>query len=324
MEDKTLEYENVSGRIYDIQGYAVHDGPGIRTTVFTKGCPLRCLWCHSPESQGFGFELGWLPLKCLGMDLCMEACGKACPHGAITRGQPTKRMGTEETVEKAELDRTKCDGCLKCTEVCFTKALYSAGWDTTVDEVYDRLMKDVPFFENGGGVTVSGGEAMSQFSFTLNLLKRLKDSGIHICLDTTGYAPGEKFLEILPYVDLFLYDIKHMDSKRHKALTGVPNELILDNARLLAAHGGRLQVRYPVIPKLNDSRENMEATADFCVSLGEAVTLVQLLPYHKSGRSKYERLDRPYRLTNVEPPSEAYMEKALELFTARGLPAQVH
>ena len=249
-----MEYKNATGRIYDIQGYAVHDGPGIRTTVFTKGCPLSCLWCHSPESQGFGFELGWLPLKCLGMDLCVEACKKACPRGAISRGEPTKRMGTEELVEKAELDRTKCDGCLKCTEVCFTKALYSAGWDTTVDEVYDRLMKDVPFFENGGGVTVSGGEAMSQFEFTLNLLKRLKDSGIHICLDTTGFAPGEKFLEILPYVDLFLYDIKHMDSKRHKALTGVPNELILDNARLLAKNGAKIQVRYPVIPKLNDSR----------------------------------------------------------------------
>ena len=165
---------------------------------------------------------------------------------------------------------------------------------------------------------------MSQFEFTLNLLKRLKDSGIHICLDTTGFAPGEKFLEILPYVDLFLYDIKHMDSKRHKALTGVPNELILDNARLLAKNGAKIQVRYPVIPKLNDSRENMEATADFCLSLGEALTLVQLLPYHKSGRSKYDRRGRPYRLTNVEPPPESFMEKALELFTARGLPAQIH
>ena len=324
MEDGTLDYENVKGRIYDIQGYAVHDGPGIRTTVYTKGCPLSCLWCHSPESQGFGFELGWLGLKCIGMEICGEACKKACPNGAITRGEPTKRMGTEEYVEKAELDRDKCDGCRKCAEACVTGALYTAGWDTDVDEVYARLMKDVPFFEGGGGVTVSGGECMSQFPFTLNLVKRLKDSGIHICLDTTGFAPGERYLEILPYVDLFLYDLKHMDSRHHKILTGVPNELILDNARLLAEHGAHLQIRYPVIPKLNDSRENQERTADFCVSLGKAVDLVQLLPYHRSGRSKYERLGRPYRLTNVEPPTEEYMEKILELFIAKGLPAQVH
>ena len=324
MEDGTLEYENVSGRIYDIQGYAVHDGPGIRTTVYTKGCPLRCLWCHSPESQGFGFELGWLDLKCLGMELCREACLKACPRGAISRGEPVKRMGTEELVEKPVLDRAKCDGCLKCTENCVTGSLYSAGWDTTVDEVYERLMKDVPFFENGGGVTISGGEAMSQFAFTLNLCRRLKDSGIHICLDTTGFARPEQFLEILPLVDLFLYDLKHMDSHRHEMLTGVPNGLILDNARLLAEHGGRLQVRFPIIPKLNSTPENIEATADFCVSLGEAVELVQLLPYHKSGRSKYDRLGRPYRLTNVEPPPDSFMEKALELFRAKGLPAQIH
>ncbi len=324
MEDMELEYENVTGRIYDIQGYAVHDGPGIRTTVFTKGCPLRCLWCHSPESQNFGFELGWLDLKCLGMDLCGDACAKACPQGAVTRGEPSKRMGTDELVTKAEIDRTRCVSCLKCAEVCVTQALYTAGWDTTVDEVCDRLMKDVPFFTNGGGVTVSGGEAMSQFPFTLNLVKRLKASGIHICLDTTGFAPAEHFLEILPYVDLFLYDVKHMDSKRHKALTGVPNEQILENARLLAERGAKLQIRYPVIPKLNASRENMEANADFCLSLGEAVTLVQLLPYHQSGRSKYERLGRPYRLTNVEPPPESFMQQALELFVSKGLPAQIH
>jgi len=319
-----LDYINAKGRIYDIQGYAVHDGPGIRTTVYTKGCPLACLWCHSPESQGFGFELGWLHLKCLGMELCGDACMKACPNGAISRGEPSKRMGSEEMIIKPELDRTKCNTCLRCAEVCFAGALYSAGWDTDVDTVYDRLMKDLPFFENGGGVTVSGGEAMSQFDFTYNLVKKLKGSGIHICLDTTGFAPGEKFLEIAPYVDLFLYDIKHMDSARHKALTGVPNELILENARLLAANGAKLQVRYPMIPKLNSSPENIEATADFCLSLGEALTLVQLLPYHRSGRTKYERLGRPYRLTNVDPPPEAFMEKALEVFKAKGLPAQVH
>ena len=165
---------------------------------------------------------------------------------------------------------------------------------------------------------------MAQFDFTLNLTKRLKDGGIHVCLDTTGFAPAAHFEEILPYVDLFLYDLKHMDSKMHERLTGVPNEPILRNARLLAEKGAALQIRFPVIPKLNDGKENVLATADFCVSLGDAVKLTQLLPYHQAGRMKYERLGRPYRLKNVEPPSESFMERVLEVFKARGLPAQIH
>ena len=225
---------------------------------------------------------------------------------------------------KPEIDWGKCTGCLKCAEACIPKAFYTAGWETDVDTVYARLMKDVVFFEDGGGVTISGGEAMGQFGFTLNLCKRLKDSGIHICLDTTGFAPTERFAEILPWIDLFLYDIKHMDSFHHEKLTGVPNKLILDNARYIAAHGGALQVRFPVIPKLNDSPENIAATADFCVELGDAVQLVQLLPYHKAGQVKYPRLGRTYRLKNVSPPSDAFMEKALEVFKARGLPCQIH
>ena len=319
-----MEYINAKGKIYDIQGYAVHDGPGIRTTVYTKGCPLRCLWCHSPESQGYEFELGWLALKCIGAELCEDACIRACTAGAITRDGPSKRTGTEEWIIKPKIDRSGCTGCLKCAEACVTKALYISGWDTDVDTVHARLMKDAVFFEDGGGVTISGGEAMDQFDFTLNLCKKLKDSGIHICLDTTGFAPTERFAEILPWVDLFLYDLKHMDSYHHEKLTGVPNELILANARYLASHGSALQVRFPVIPKLNDSPENIAATADFCAELGEAVKLVQLLPYHQAGRMKYERLGRPYRLKNVVPPPEEFMEKALEVFKAKGLPCQIH
>ena len=319
-----MEYVNATGRIYDIQGYAVHDGPGIRTTVYTKGCPLRCLWCHSPESQNREFELGWLDLKCIGTELCQDACILACPQGAVSRDAPSKRMGTDELVEKVRIDRARCTGCQRCAESCVTGALYTAGWDTDVDTVCARLMKDAAFFADGGGVTVSGGEAMAQFDFTLNLCKKLKDSGIHICLDTTGFAPTERFAGILPWIDLFLYDIKHMDPERHEKLTGVPNGLILDNARYIAAHGGALQVRFPVIPKLNDSPENIEATADFCAELGKAVQLVQLLPYHKAGQVKYPRLGRTYRLKNVEPPPDAFMEKALEVFKAKGLPVQIH
>lgn len=319
-----MDYINAPAVIYDIQGYAVHDGPGIRTTVYTKGCPLHCLWCHSPESQSFSFDLGYLALKCLGTEFCKDACIKACSEGAISRDEPSQLIGKDEFVRKILIDREKCSNCLKCTSACVTGSLYKAGWNTTVDEVYERVMKDAVFFEDGGGITISGGECMSQFDFTFNLCKRLKASGIHICLDTTGFAPQEKYAEILPYVDLFLYDIKQMDSHRHKMLTGVPNEVILSNAKYLAGAGGALQIRFPVIPKLNDSEENIRRTAEFCASLGSAVTLVQLLPYHKAGRMKYERLGQKYRLSNVEPPEDAFMEKALKVFTDLGLPAQIH
>jgi pyruvate formate lyase activating enzyme len=205
-----------------------------------------------------------------------------------------------------------------------TKALYAAGWDTTVDEVYDRVIKDVGFFKNGGGITISGGEAMAQFDFTYNLAKRLKDSGVHICLDTTGFAATELFEKILPYIDLFLYDIKHMDTAAHKKLTGIGNEKILSNAQFLAEHNAALQIRVPVIPKLTDKETNLRQTAEFCVSLGEAVKLVQLLPYHKTGRMKYDRLGWQYKLTNVEPPDDDFMQKTLEMFRGYGLNCQLH
>jgi len=319
-----LDYLNVPGHIYDIQGYAVHDGPGIRTTVYTKGCPLKCLWCHSPESQRHEFEVGYLPIKCLGTELCKDACINACPKGAIRKDAPSKKIGTDELIVKPIIDREKCDSCQKCAAVCVGKAIYTAGWNTTVDEVFDRVKKDFTFFKDGGGITISGGEAMAQFDFTLNLAKRLKDAGIHICLDTTGFAKAEQYAQILPYIDLFLYDIKHMDSKRHEVLTGVPNELIHKNAVFLAENGGALQIRVPVIPKLNDGEENLRKTAEFCVTLGNAVTLVQLLPYHKAGRSKYDRLGWKYKLTNVEPPSNEFMDNTLEMFKSYGLPAQLH
>ena len=316
--------ENVAGHIYDIQGYAVHDGPGIRTTVFTKGCPLQCLWCHSPESQRHEFELGYLPIKCLGTELCQNACIDICPERAVLKKSPEQALDGSGAIQKAEIDRAKCDGCLKCADVCITKALYASGREATVGEVYDRVSKDRGFFQKGGGVTISGGEPMAQFAFTLNLAKRLKDGGLHVCLDTTGYADTKLFEEILPFIDLFLYDIKHMDTAMHKKLTGVGNELILSNARYLADNGAALQIRVPVIPKLTDKEIDLQRTAEFCASLGEAVKLVQLLPYHKTGRMKYERLGWRYKLTNVEPPEESFMLKMLEMFRGKGLNCQLY
>ena len=319
-----MDYSNEPGRIYDIQGYAVHDGPGIRTTVYTKGCPLRCLWCHSPESQHYEFELGYLPVKCLGADLCQNMCINACPEGAVVRGDPVQALNGSGLIQKAKLEREKCTVCLKCANACINKALYSSGRDTTVDEVFSRVDKDRGFFKNGGGITISGGEPMAQFPFTFNLAKKLKAGGLNVCLDTTGYAETGLFEEILPYVDLFLYDVKQMDAEMHKKLTGVDNAQIMENARFLASRGAALQIRVPVIPKLTDKAADLSRTAEFCASLGGAVKLVQLLPYHSTGRMKYERLGRRYRLNNVEPPGESTMSEYLKIFRNRGLNCQLH
>ena len=319
-----MSYKNIKGRVYDIQGYSVHDGPGIRTTVYTKGCPLRCLWCHSPESQRFSFDLGYLPIKCSGIEICKSACIDICPQKAITVDKPEKAMGRDELIQKVTINRELCNECMKCAKVCVPESIYISGYDTTVDEVYARLEKDRMFFRKGGGVTISGGEPMIQFDFTYNLAKRLKENGFHICLDTTGFVKTEQYKAILPYIDLFLYDIKGMDPKLHESLTGVDNALIHENARFIAEHGGSHQIRVPVIPGLNDKESDLRSAAEFITSLGDAVKLVQLLPYHATGRAKYERLDWKYHLEKVVAPSKERMEELLEMFKEYGLNCQVH
>ena len=315
--------EEIYGNIYDIQKFSVHDGPGIRTDVFTKGCPLRCLWCHSPESQEFGSDVAWMDIRCIGAGFG-GMCVQACDQGAIKLGEPVPTTDGSSTIIRPEIDRSKCNNCLKCVEVCPSKALYNPLRRISVSECMELIMRDKKYYDkSGGGVTISGGEAMSQFEFTYALAKRCKEEGIHVALDTTGFAPWENFEKIMPYVDLFLYDLKHMDSKRSLALVGVPNELILENARKIAAHGGRIQFRFPIIPKLNDSEENIKATAAFCKELIDAIDVVQLLPYHKMGEMKYVRLGRKYRITNVEPPTSEDMERHLAYFKSLGLPAQI-
>lgn len=317
--------EEIFGNIYDIQKYSVHDGPGIRTDVYLKGCPLSCLWCHSPESQGFGDDLAWMDMRCIGKGMGCD-CVSACDKGAIFWGDPVPKLGDEEggTIIMPVIDRTKCDNCLKCANVCPSKALYNPLRRVSVEEVMVSIRKDARYYaKSGGGVTISGGEPMGQFEFTLALAKQCKAEGFHVALDTTGFAPWEHYQQILPYVDLFLYDLKHMDSAMSKRLVGVPNELILDNARKIAAAGGRIQFRFPLIPKLNATEENIKATAAFCLELIDAIDVVQLLPYHKMGETKYLRLGLKYRITNVEPPSDEFMEQQLAYFKSLGLPAQI-
>lgn len=319
MNDKTL-----TGRLYDIQGFSVQDGPGVRTTAFLKGCPLRCPWCHSPESQLFKKQLSWIAMRCVGTDACKERCLKACPQGAIELGGKREDPVSKQEIQLIHVKRDICNDCGICEKSCYSEALYLCGKDYTVDELMKRLLQDRKFYEkSGGGVTISGGEALCQIDFVEEVLKRLKEEGIHTALDTTGYAPWETVERTLPYTDLYLYDLKHMDSKKHKDVIGVPNELILSNARKLAEHGKKLQIRIPVIPLFNHDEENIRKTAEFCQTLGESVAMIQLLPYHNLGVMKYLRIsDKP--VAQATPPSDEYMEKLKKIMEEYGLPVTIH
>ncbi len=319
MEEKIL-----TGKLYDIQGFSVQDGPGVRTTAFLKGCPLRCPWCHSPESQAFYPQLSWISMRCQGTELCKSRCIRACSKGALTLGETREDAVSGNMLQMVHVNRDLCDNCGDCAKVCYPGALYICGKDYTVDELVARLLQDKKFYEkSGGGITVSGGEALSQPDFTVEVLKRMKEAGVHTALDTTGYASWETVSRALPYADLFLYDLKHMDSEKHKAVVGVPNEPILENARKLAAAGARLQVRIPVIPLFNDDEENIRRTAEFCRELGDAVETVQLLPYHNMGVSKYLRIsDKP--VAEATPPSAEKMERLRDIMAEYGLHVTIH
>lgn len=313
----------LTGKTYDIQGFSVQDGPGIRTTVFLKGCPLRCPWCHSPESQEFKTELNWMSIRCLGLDDCGK-CLDACAKGAITRG-PVRKNAKDEDIAWPEVDKSKCDDCGTCAASCKAGALYMCGTDRTVDEVMRRIERDKPFFEeSGGGVTVSGGECLCQPEFTLELLKRCKTEGIHTAVDTTGFVPWETIARVLPYTDLFLYDLKNMDAALHRQVIGVPNELILENARKIAAAGSRLWVRIPVIPLFNDSAEHFELYGRFLADIKDAVDIVQLLPYHTMGISKHDRLLKKEKVFVAEPPSDEVMQARKTQLEGYGLKVRIH
>lgn len=315
----------LTGRIFDIQSFAVQDGPGIRTTVFFKGCPLRCPWCHSPESQAFHPQLCWMSQKCLGAEHCKDRCMLACPKSGISYGDVTQNSVTGEDIQLVRVNRTLCDNCGTCASKCYQGALYICGEDYTVEQVMQIVRRDVSFYaESGGGVTLSGGECMCQPEFALELLKAMKAENIHTAVDTTGFVPWEKLEAVLPYTDLFLYDLKHMNSRDHELVTGVPNELILDNARRIAAAGGEIQVRIPVIPSFNNSPENMEQTGRFICELGDAVSMVQLLPYHNMGSVKYFRLNEEERVMEAVPPSDEEMQGHKALLESMGLNVSIH
>jgi pyruvate formate lyase activating enzyme len=314
----------IKGLVYDIQGFSVHDGPGIRTTVFLKGCPLRCPWCHSPESQSFKPQLSWMDIRCVGVEKC-GLCLNVCPKNAITLGDLKKSLVDDNEIQLIKVSRKLCDDCGECANVCTAKALFISGTEYTVEQIMERIRKDIPFFNTTqGGITISGGEPLSQPIFTLELLKQCKKEGINTAVDTSGFAELKHYEEILPYTDLFLYDIKNMNSDIHKKIIGVPNDKILENALNLSILGAKMQIRIPLIPLFNDSDEALDAIAQFCKQLGSAVTQIQLLPYHQFGVSKYQRILYEGPIFQAEVHSPEKISHCVDRLKSHGLPVVLH
>ena len=302
-----INYE-VTAPIFNIQSFCIHDGPGIRTTVFVKGCPLRCIWCANPESNAAYPELMTFSNKCTGCG----ACVRACPKSAISLAEKDGKI-------VAVTDRKQCVTCGKCEIVCVNDARELSGKLMTVKEVIAQVEGDKLFYEgSGGGMTISGGEALAHPEFCANLFAAAHKEGIHSAIESCSWAKREVIDMVYRHIDIALLDVKHMNSDIHKRLTGVPNELILDNIRHIHNELGKpVIIRIPTIPGYNDSVENIKASGEFAASLGSDVS-VNLLPYHKLGESKNENLGHPFSL-GIEPPTDEHMIELKALIESCGV-----
>ncbi len=303
-----MNNEELKAWIFDIQRYSINDGPGIRTTVFFKGCPLKCLWCDNPESQSQKSQLFHFETLCSKCQRCISIC----PNEAVS-ADPDGSIVT---------NRDLCNACGTCTVICPNDARIITGRLMTVDEVLDIVKQDAPFYRNSeGGMTASGGEATAQSEFLISLFEKAQKSGIHTALDTTGHVKWSVLKKILKYTDLVLLDIKHMNSRNHKNITGISNSLILANAPKIIQFGKPVWVRFPLIPGYNDSDENIIATGEFVLSLG--LNQIDILPYHKLGTGKYERLGLAYPLPDIMSYSEEKLAAIKSRLENAGLEVRV-
>lgn len=291
--------EQLTGRVFNIQHFSVHDGPGIRDLVFMKGCPLRCKWCSNPESQSPDIQIGYNISKCLGTDIC-GYCIKACQTGALTQGTGTV----------VERDNKKCINCLACVKACPTTATRIYGEDLSVEQVCTEVNKQTGVWRANGGVTVSGGEPPLQAEFVAALLEKLKKNGMDTAIETSGYAAWENVEKAAKWCDTIHYDIKVLNREKHKALTGVYNDLILDNLQKLRKCFPDIHiiVRTPVIPGLNDRPEELTAIAKHLGTIGD-ISDYELLAYHAYGSAKYQQLQMEYALSDITPPEKEALKE---------------
>lgn len=285
--------KNKEGIVFNIQAYSVHDGPGIRTLVFLKGCPLRCKWCCNPESHILEPELAYNKDKCIGIQECMM-CIEVCVNWAIKK---------EENGNKITIEHDLCNNCFLCTERCPSKALFVYGKKMSIDEVLKEVEKDSVFYSrSGGGMTISGGEPFMQAKFTIELLKEAKRRRINTAIETCGFTDWANIEEAAPYLDTIFYDIKCMDKEKHKEFTGVANDIILENFKKLCTEFSdkKIIARTPVIPGFNDTEEDIKAIIDFIKESGCTNIDYELLPYHRLGKPKYEYLGKEYPYSDVK------------------------
>ena len=283
----------LKGLISGIERFATHDGPGIRTLVFMKGCPLRCLWCSSPHTQEARPEITYDYSSCLKCGSCVAAC----PKNALTFSQDNG----------IRVDSVLCDRCGECLDVCPGSAIQLAGRWLSPEALFKEAARDSAFYRrSAGGITVGGGEPTFQALFVAEFMRLCKQRNIHAAMETCGYCRWDRLDKILEYVDIVFMDIKHMDDHEHRRLTGASNRVILENARKVAQKRP-LIIRVPIVPGLNDSEENVRNTAKFASQLGTGLLRMELLPYHKLGLGNYERLGREYPLDEIEPPSDERM-----------------
>ena len=293
--------------IFNIQRFSIHDGPGVRTTVFFKGCNLRCLWCHNPEAVQREVEIEFYPERCIACGACVETC----PEGAqILEGDQRIYL------------RDVCRLCLRCTEECFAEGLIVSGREYDVAGIVTEIERDKAYYGHSeGGVTFSGGEPLLQIEFLKAVLEECRKHGIHSAVDTAGNVAWSIFEQIIPVTDLFLYDIKAFDEEMHKKATGAGNRRVLENLRRLSERGCEIWIRIPVIPGVNDRIEEIQEIADFLAPL-EGIRWVELLPFHTLGAEKYPSLGREYPMKDVKPPSKEKMIELEAIFKARGLSAR--
>lgn len=291
----------MNARYIDIKRFAVHDGPGIRTTLFLKGCSLRCIWCHNPESRLSKPELAIHYPKCT---LC-GVCAETCQCHSIVNGLHA-------------FDREACKSCGKCEEECPSNALELFGKEITLEDAAAKLLEDRLFYSDGGGITISGGEPLLQNAFCAELLKRMKAQDIHTAVDTCGNVPWTAFETVLPYTDMFLYDFKCADPQQHKRLTGSSNELILENLKKLDAAGKQIEIRMIMVPEHNMSEQDLMDAGAFLAQL-QNVSAVRLLAYHSLARSKFKAVDHPDTMPDVASPDKETLDKCAEILRSAGV-----